>query len=93
MIRVFMGRKKKVKVCEWITTVGTGSWSVPEGCTSVDCCLIAGGASGGSAGGDWKDSFSGAGGKGGALVNIYNLDVLSVRSISYTVGGPGKTAN
>ncbi len=92
MIRVFMGRKKKVKICEWITTVGTGSWSVPEGCTSVDCCLIAGGASGGSAGGDWKDSFSGAGGKGGALVNIYNLDVSSVRSISYTVGGPGENS-
>lgn len=81
MVRAFMGKKKMVEVCEWITIVGSGTWIVPEGCKTIDYCVVAGGANGGSG-----NDGGGAGGSGGGYSNVYKFDVSMVKNIAFSVG-------
>jgi hypothetical protein len=63
------------------TTVGSGSWTVPAGVTSVDVILVAGGGGGGS--------NRGGGGGGGGVLQTTNHSVTPGANISYTVGAGG----
>jgi len=61
------------------TTVGSSSWSVPQGVSSGDVLVVGGGGGGGGR--------SGGGGGGGGVV--YNLNYTMSGSIPVTVGGGG----
>ena len=62
-------------------TAQSGSWTVPDGVTSVDVMLVGGGGSGGSG--------TGGGGGGGALVQVTNFPVTPGTSVPYGVGNGG----
>jgi hypothetical protein len=66
------------------TTVGTSSWTVPAGVTSVEYLVVGGGGGGGYQQG-------GGGGGGGLLTG--NLSVTQGSSISVTVGAGGTGGN
>ena len=61
------------------TTVGTSSWTVPAGVTSVDVYVLGGGGGGGN----------GYGGGGGYANNTFNYAVTPGTSISVVVGAGG----
>jgi hypothetical protein len=66
------------------TTVGTTSWTVPAGVTSVEVLVVAGGGSGG------RHSSNGAcGGGAGGLIYIPNYSVTPGSSYTVTVGSGG----
>ena len=78
-----------------IITSGSGSWTVPNGVTTLKVTLIgAGGGGGGSAKGS-DQCYEGGGGGGGACTQ-FTMEVSSGSSYSYTIGtggngGKGKT--
>lgn len=61
---------------------GSGSWTVPDGVTSITLLLIGGGGGGASAGG-------GGGGGGGGSISRTSYSVTPFSSISYSVGAGG----
>ena len=67
------------------TTVGSGTWTVPTGVTTVQVLVVAGG------GGGCSSSYGGGGGAGGLIFNS-NYSVTPGGSVSYTVGGGGAIA-
>jgi hypothetical protein len=68
------------------TEPGSHTWTVPNGVSSVDVLVVAGGAGGG--GGDPSDGSGGGGGAGG-LIFEENIQVTSGNSISIMVGAGG----
>lgn len=67
-----------------LTTVGSGTWTVPEGVTELaEVLIVAGGGGGGSRAGGH------GGGGGGGIVRLTNFPVTPSQSINYTVGGGG----
>lgn len=78
-----------------IITSGSGSWTVPNGVTTLKVTLIgAGGGGGGSAKGS-DQCYEGGGGGGGACTQ-FTMEVSPGSSYSYTIGtggngGKGKT--
>ena len=66
------------------TTVGTTSWTVPAGVTSVSALIVGGGGGGGTDNG-------GGGGGGGVIVNT-NIAVTPGTSMSIVVGSGGAAA-
>jgi hypothetical protein len=73
-----------VLTIETFTTVGTTSWAVPAGVTSVDYLVVGGG--GGSGGGF---DTGGGGGGGGGMVVTGTLSVTSGAAYSVVVGDGG----
>jgi hypothetical protein len=65
------------------TSVGSGTFSVPAGLTTVDALVVGGGGSGGNG------QFSPGGGGAGGLIFRPAFPVTPAGSISYTVGGGG----
>ena len=70
-----------------LTTVGSGTWTVPAGVTSLEVLVVAGGGGGGFE--------MGGGGGGGGVVYQRGYAVTPGQGISYTVGGggAGRTSN
>ena len=68
------------------TSVGSGTFSVPTGLTSVDVLVVAGGGPGG---GGTTGAGSGAGGGAGGLIYRPAFPVTPGGSVSYTVGNGG----
>jgi hypothetical protein len=68
-----------------LTTVGTSTWTVPAGVTSIEMLLVAGGGGGGYQ--------VGGGGGGGGVVYRNAYPVTPGASISYTIGGGGTGAS
>jgi hypothetical protein len=66
-----------------LTSVGSGTWTVPAGVTNLDEVLIVAGGGGGGSG-----SY-GAGGGAGGLIYLTNVTVTPGQSISYAVGDGG----
>jgi len=64
-------------------TAQSGTWTVPDGVTSVDVMLVGGGGSGGSG--------TGGGGGGGALVQMTSFPVTPGTSVPYGVGQGGSS--
>jgi len=64
-----------------LTTVGTNTWTVPAGVTSIEMLLVAGGGGGGYQ--------VGGGGGGGGVVYRAAYPVTPGANISYTIGGGG----
>ena len=64
-------------------TAQSGTWSVPDGITSVDVLLVGGGGSGGSG--------TGGGGGGGAMVQVTSFPVTPGTSVPYGVGNGGSS--
>ena len=71
------------------TSVGSGTWTVPAGVTSVEVLVVAGGGSGGNTSGN--SGANAGGGGGGGVIYVSNFPVTPGASISYTVGGGGAT--
>lgn len=73
---------------ETFSSVGTTSWTVPEGVESVEVLVVGGGGGGG--GGGVAYSLGGGGGGGGVVYNAnYTTGVTPGNSITVTVGGGG----
>jgi len=69
--------------------IGSGTWTVPRGVTSVTATVIGGGGGGG--GGCENDPYvSGGGGGGSGGINIQTITVTPGQTISYTVGDGGE---
>ena len=69
--------------------IGSGTWTVPRGVTSVTATVIGGGGGGG--GGCEKDPYvSGGGGGGSGGINVQTITVTPGQTISYTVGRGGE---
>jgi hypothetical protein len=66
-----------------VTATGSGSWTVPAGCTSVNIALW---GAGGGAGGNAQYAGSGT----GAYVYTSNLSVTPGSSITYVIGAGGQ---
>ena len=66
------------------TAIGSQSWTVPTGVTSIDYLVVAGGGGGGH-----SDEGAGAGGGGGGGVVFGTTTVTPGASISLTVGDGG----
>ena len=71
---------------ETFSSVGTTSWTVPEGVESVEVLVVGGGGGGGGAGIAYA---CGGGGGGGGLVYSASYAVTAGNSITVTVGGGG----
>jgi hypothetical protein len=72
------------------TTIGSQSWQVPSGVTSICICCISGGT--GGQGGYYVDdsnSWGGAGGIGGTLVYSNSISVTSGETLTIYVGAGG----
>lgn len=68
---------------EALTTVGSGTWTVPAGVSVLnEVLIVAGGGGGGSA------AYGGGGGAGG-IIHLTNVSVTPGQEISYTVGDGG----
>lgn len=72
----------KAPVIASYTTVGSGTFSVPTGLSSVQVLVVAGGGGGGSL------YYAGGGGAGG-LIEMPSFPVTPGGSVSYTVGAGG----
>ena len=75
------------------STVGTASWTVPAGVTSVKVLVVAGGGGGGGGAYDYPGilgwtTYGGAGGGGGVIYNA-SYSVTPGASIPITVGAGG----
>ncbi len=68
-------------------TAGAGSWSVPEGVTSVDIVAV-GGSGGGSADNDHGVAQNAIGGNG-AYIEVSDVSVTPGATLHYFVGGGG----
>ncbi len=64
-----------------LTTVESGTWTVPAGVSSVDVLLVAGGGGGGK---NW-----GGGGGAGRVLYSASFAVTAGADLNYTVGGGG----
>jgi hypothetical protein len=71
----------KAPVITQFTSVGTQTWTCPEGLTKVRALLVGGGGGGGS--------HVAGGGGGGAVINITEANVTPSTQYSITVGGGG----
>jgi len=71
-------------IVERFTTVGSTTWRVPNGVTSLDVVVVGGGGGGGSRG-------AGGGGAGG-FVEASNVSVVPGTTLSAVVGGGGPGA-
>lgn len=71
-------------------TVGSTTWTVPNGVTSIEYLVVAGG--GGGAGGQASEHGGGGGGAGGVLSGVLNVTPGSI-SVTVGDGGAGGTAN
>ena len=71
-------------------TVGTTTWTVPNGVTSIEYLVVAGG--GGGAGGQASEHGGGGGGAGGVLSGVLNVLPGSI-GVTVGDGGAGGTAN
>ena len=74
----------KAPVITSYTSVGSGTFSVPSGLTTVDVLVVAGGGSGGG-----SESNSAGGGGAGGLIYRPAFPVTPGGSVSYTVGNGG----
>jgi hypothetical protein len=68
------------------TTIGTCSWTIPDGVTAVDVLVVGGGGGGGGTGGR---NWSGGGGAGGQVVSSLNKTVTSQSNVVIRVGDGG----
>lgn len=71
-------------------TVGSTTWTVPNGVTSIEYLVVAGG--GGGAGGQASEHGGGGGGAGGVLSGVLNVLPGSI-GVTVGDGGAGGTAN
>ena len=71
------------------TSVGTTSWTVPPGITSVNYLVVAGGGAGGSAGPTMYDGGAAGGGAGGMLYGTMAVTPGTVYSIYVGAGASG----
>ena len=71
------------------TTVGTASWTVPPGVTSVNVLVVAGGGGGGST----IDRSAGGGGAGGMICTTLAVTPGQVIPITVGAGGLGGVVN
>lgn len=80
------GRSPSTTVVQ-LTTVTSGTWTVPSGVTELEVLVVAGGGGGGY-------EMGGGGGAGGVIYNR-SYTVTPGQVISYTVGGggAGRTSN
>ena len=69
-------------IVESFTSTGTTSWTAPQGVTTVDVLVVAGGGGGGSG------SWAGGGGAGG-VVHATSLSVSGTLSVTVGAGGAG----
>ena len=78
-------------VSQSFTSVGSTSWSVPTGVTSVEALVVAGGGGGGTrnSGPGTGGTDGGSGGGAGGLVYNPSFPVSPGGSVSVTVGGGG----
>jgi len=77
-------------IIEQFTTVGTSSWSVPRGVTSVEYLVVAGG--GGGAGGHGTAHGGGGGGAGGyRTATLTGLTAGTSYTVTVGAGGSGGT--
>jgi hypothetical protein len=84
---VMIRYKTKDTTVQVYNTVGSSTWTVPDGATSVEVLLIAGG--GGGAGSNTTGSGPRGGGGAGGFIWKPHYAVTSGQSISYSVGGGG----
>lgn len=71
------------------TTAGTGDWTVPDGITECDYCVVAGG---GGAGGYISGSANAGGGGGGEVLQGVAHSLVGKSTVTVTVGAGGGTA-
>jgi hypothetical protein len=74
------------------TNVGTTTWTVPSGVTSVQVLVLAGGGGGGGASGGRVYTCGGGGGAGGVVYNA-SYTVIPNTTITVTVGNGGNGGN
>ena len=74
------------------TTVGTQTWVVPAGCTSVDVFIVNGGKTGENGEKQLAFYYGGDGGDGGAA-SYYNNAVSAGSSINVVVGAPDASSS
>lgn len=78
-------------------TSGSGTWTVPDGVTSIDVLVVAGGGGAGYA--DSEDKYkSGAGGAGGLIwvqgvTQLGTINIVPGNTISYSIGSGGAGSN
>ena len=77
-------------VVQSFTTVGTTSWTVPAGVTSVEYLSVGGGGGGG---GGWDTGGGGGGGGGMVLQNTLAVTPGAIASIVVGAGGDGGTSS
>ena len=79
------------------STIGTTSWTVPAGVTSVQVLVVGGGGGGGWGWYysiyDWVGRISGGGGGGGGVIYNGSYSVTPGNSVTVTVGGGGTGGN
>ncbi|MDD4062227.1 MAG: LamG domain-containing protein [Candidatus Pacebacteria bacterium] len=83
------GSKGKYVGIEAFTTVGSHTWTVPEGVTEVDVLVVGGGGGGGLNNGGTYHHTAGGGGGAGGLIFDDSYNVVSGSSISINVGDGG----
>lgn len=81
------GKKELMLYYEKLTTIGSGTWIVPSGCTKVDAFVVSAGGDGtmGTIDTNTSSLDSGHGGSGGSCNTYTNIAVSG--SVSYYVGG------
>lgn len=84
---VIVRYKIKDTVPQVFNSVGSGTWTVPDGISSVEVLVIGGG--GGGAGSNTTGSGPRGGGGAGGFIWRPHYAVTAGQSIAYTVGGGG----
>lgn len=79
-------RPSLVTTVQSFTSVGTSSWTAPDGVSAIEVLVVAGGGGGAS------NLYNGGGGAGG-LIYRSNYPVVSGNSYTVTVGGGGAVNN